>query len=47
MCHGYQGRQYYTREEKRAWLEGYAHELEQELKAVRERIQEVIASSSA
>ena len=41
MCHGYGGRRYFTREEKKAWLESYAQELENELKAVRERIQEV------
>lgn len=38
---GYGGRQYYTREEKKAHLEDYASELENELKAVRERIQEI------
>jgi len=40
MCYGH-GRQYYTREERKAWLEGYASELENELKAVRERIQDL------
>ncbi|HWH09199.1 MAG TPA: hypothetical protein VNX21_08365 [Candidatus Thermoplasmatota archaeon] len=40
MCHA-QGRRYYTRDEKRRFLEGYANELENELKAVRERIQEL------
>lgn len=39
MC--YSGRRYYTREEKKAWLEGYAEQLESELKGVRERIQEL------
>ncbi|HEX2021429.1 MAG TPA: hypothetical protein VHH36_01850 [Candidatus Thermoplasmatota archaeon] len=40
MCYGagYGGRRYYTREERKAWLEGYAEQLEAELKAVRERI---------
>ena len=35
------GRQYYTREEKNEWLKGYAEELENELKAVKERIAEL------
>lgn len=35
---GFAGRRYYTREEKAQWLEEYAQELEQELKAVRERV---------
>lgn len=42
MCHGNQSgwiyRRYYSREERRAWLEGYAEELENELKGVKERI---------
>lgn len=33
------GRRYYTRAERREWLEGYAGQLESELAAVRERIQ--------
>lgn len=37
------GRRYYTRAEKRAWLEGYASELENELTAVRERIEALSA----
>lgn len=41
MCHGYAGRRYYSREERRAWLEDYATQLENELKAVRERIQDL------
>lgn len=41
MCHGYGGRRYYTRDERKAWLQGYAEELENELKGVRERIQEL------
>lgn len=40
MCN-YSGRRYYTREERKAWLEDYASELENELKGVRERIQEL------
>lgn len=47
MCHGYSGRRYYTREERKAWLEGYAAELEAELKAVRERIQDLGEAASA
>lgn len=46
MCYGYGGRRYYTREERRQWLEGYADELERELKAVRERIQDLAPSSA-
>lgn len=45
MCHG-QGRRYYTKDEKRQYLEGYAQDLENELKAVRERLQEIQASSA-
>lgn len=45
MCYGHGGRRYFTREEKKAWLEDYASELENELKAVRERIQEVTQAS--
>ena len=45
MCYGH-GRRYYTKEEKRQFLEGYAGELEQELKAVRERIQELQGQSA-
>lgn len=43
MCTGagYGGRRYYTREERKAWLEDYAGQLEAELKGVRERIQEL------
>ncbi|HET6405790.1 MAG TPA: hypothetical protein VFH78_14195 [Candidatus Thermoplasmatota archaeon] len=46
MCYGYGGRRYFTREERKAWLESYANELENELKAVRERIQEISASTA-
>lgn len=45
MCHGYGGRRYFTKEERKAWLEDYANELENELKAVRERLQEVSQAS--
>jgi hypothetical protein len=38
---GWGGRRYYTREEKQAWLEDYARELENELKAVKERLGEL------
>ncbi|MEA3199080.1 MAG: hypothetical protein QOE90_508 [Thermoplasmata archaeon] len=45
MCQGaYGGRRYFTREERKAWLEDYASELEAELKAVRERITDLSAS---
>ena len=41
-CSGaYVGRRYYTREEKADWLKSYADELENELKAVKERIAEL------
>ena len=42
MCHQ-GGRRYYTRDEKKQFLEGYAEDLENELKAVKERIQELSA----
>lgn len=47
MCqgYGYQGRRYFTREERKAWLEDYAGELEAELKAVRERIQDLSSTA--
>ena len=45
MCHGYGGRRYFTKEERKAWLEDYASELENELKAVRERLAEVSQAS--
>lgn len=47
-CYGGRGygRQYYTREEKKAYLEDYASELENELKAVRERLQELGRTSA-
>lgn len=40
---GYSGRRYLTKDEKAAWLKDYAGELENELKAVRERIAEINA----
>jgi hypothetical protein len=46
MCHGHSGRQYYTRDERKQWLEGYAEELENELKAVRERIADLQKASA-
>ena len=46
MCYA-QGRRYYTRDEKRQYLEGYAEELENELKAVKERIQELSGGQQA
>lgn len=45
MCYSH-GRRYYTKDEKRQYLEGYAQDLENELKAVRERLQEIQASSA-
>ena len=41
MCGPGYGRSYYTREERKQWLEAYASELENELKAVRERVAEL------
>lgn len=38
---GWGPRRHFTREERAAWLEDYAQGLEQELKAVRERIGEL------
>jgi hypothetical protein len=46
MCQGHGGRRYFTREEKKAWLEGYAEELENELKGVKERLQELSESAT-
>lgn len=46
MCYGYGGRRYYSREERKAWLEDYAQQLELELKAVRERIQDLGAGAA-
>lgn len=46
MCYGHQGRRYYSRDERKAWLEDYARELENELKGVRERIQELQQASA-
>lgn len=44
MCQsGYQGRRYYTQEEKKSFLEDYAKDLENELKAVKERLVEIKA----
>nr|QEO74572.1 hypothetical protein [uncultured bacterium] len=40
---GYSGRRYLTKDEKAAWLKDYADDLENELKAVRERIAEIAA----
>lgn len=45
MCYGYSGRRYYTRAERKAWLEEYAGQLEAELQAVRERIQELSSTA--
>ena len=43
MCcdQDFRGRRYFSRDEKRQWLEGYAAQLEAELKAVRERISDL------
>jgi len=46
MCYGHSGRRYYSREERKAWLEDYANELENELKGVRERITELSQASA-
>lgn len=46
MCYGTGGRRYYSREERKAWLEDYAQQLELELKAVRERIQDLSAGAA-
>lgn len=47
MCYGswsgFSGRRYYTKEEKSDWLREYADNLENELKAVKERIGELKA----
>lgn len=40
MCSGY-GRRYLTKEEKIEWLEEYKSNLENELKGVAERIEEL------
>lgn len=45
MCHGYYGRRYYSREERKQWLEEYAQQLDAELKAVRERIQDLSSTA--
>jgi hypothetical protein len=37
----YGRRRYYTRDEKTQWLQSYADELENELKAVKERIEQL------
>lgn len=37
-------RRYYTRDERRQWLQSYADELENELKAVKERIDSLKAA---
>lgn len=47
MCYGHGGRRYYSREERKAWLEDYAQQLELELKAVRERIGDLAAPGAA
>ena len=47
MCQGYAygGRRYFSREERKAWLEDYAAQLEAELKGVRERIQDLSSTA--
>lgn len=46
MCYGAGfGRRYYTREERKQWLEAYASELENELKAVRERLAQLSSTA--
>jgi len=39
--YAYGGRRFWTAEEKKAWLEEYAEGLENELKAVKERLGEL------
>lgn len=46
MCYGHSGRRYYSREERTAWLEDYARDLENELKGVRERIADLSRTSA-
>lgn len=46
MCYAHGGRRYFTREERKAWLEDYATELENELKGVRERIADLSRPSA-
>lgn len=41
---GYSGRQFYTKQERRERLEEYAEALEKELKAVKERLDEIKSS---
>jgi hypothetical protein len=43
---GWGGRRYFSREERIEWLEGYAENLESELKGVRERIGELKGQSA-
>ena len=52
MCHGTEhghawvARRYWTAEERTAWLEGYAEELENELTGVKERIARIKGESA-
>jgi hypothetical protein len=41
MCYEHEGRRFFTKEEKIEWLEEYKSNLENELKGVSERIQEI------
>ena len=41
MCYEHEGRHFLTKEEKIEWLEEYKSNLENELKGVTERIQEI------
>ena len=47
MCYGsgygFGARRYFTKEEKTEWLKEYADDLENELKAVKERLEEIRA----
>ena len=43
---GWGGRRYYSREERIEWLQGYAAELENELKGVQERLAELKGPSA-
>ncbi|RJQ31345.1 MAG: hypothetical protein C4562_06120 [Actinobacteria bacterium] len=42
MCPGCgEGRHFYTKEEKKAWLEDYVEQLEKELRGAKERLEEL------
>jgi hypothetical protein len=43
---GWGGRRYFSRDERIEWLQGYAEELENELKGVKERLSELKGQSA-